>query len=435
MKAHRRHVRTGYVLILVLGFAALVTLLGAAYLESHSTAATQAGNLRAAAQAEYLAASGVAIAAHYLNIPPTAVAVGDYWRGVNGLSIDGTSDYCNVSVQISATEPELFSVTATGVVRDNSGAVVAQRTTRSDVLTPPPYSRVVSRAMVANASPTIPAPVRIYGHLHANGSIDSGAYCSGAVSATGTIKWTNSTPPASITPGAGSVSMPPYSTTMWNRYVVHGVPRAAASYSSTSLTPLAVGAAGGQTSFTIAYQSDGSVIVVDALGLLSGSISLGRNVTIAASAVGLPGLVRSGASLVSTNNPGGVLVKSGNLSAGGMFNYVGTLVVTGDLTISNDSIIGFYAMPGYPALVVSGRIRIGDRAIIVVRGPVQCNDRFENTRPNLTVYGAFLSYAGEGMKLDFASLGSADFNWDSRYSTIYDFTVFQPTTLLNWNES
>lgn len=432
---HRRSIRAGYVLILVLGFTALVTLLGAAYLESHSTAAAQAGNLRAAAQAEYLAASGVAIAAHYLNIPPTAVAVGDYWRGVNGLSIDGTSNYCDVSVQISATEPELFSVTATGVVRDNSGAVVAKRTIRSDVLTPPPYGRVVSRAVTSDVSPIIPSNVRINGHLHANGSIDSGAYCSGAVSATGTIKWTNATPPASITPGAGSVTLPPFSTSMWNRYVVHGVPRAAVNYSSASLTPLSVGAAGGQTSFTIAYQSDGAVVAVDALGILSIGISLGRNISVVTSPLSLTGTQRSGASLVSPNNPGGVLVKTGNLSVNGIFNYIGTVVVIGDLNISNDSVVGFYAMPGYPSLVVTGHIRMGDRTTFEARGPIQCSDRFESVRPNATIYGPCLHYAGECMKSDFVSSGSATINWDSRYATIYDFTIFEPTTLLNWNES
>jgi len=195
----RRKVRAaGFVLVLVIGFAAVVTVTGMAFLEANSTAMPQAANLRAMARATYLAESGVAMAAHYLRVPPSTVTAGNYWSGVSGFSVDGSvTDYCDISVTRSVTRPETYTVAATGVACDGDGAVRSRQTVTAEIVTPPPKGRSYAKSFVGQGNQNLPASAKFYGDLHVNGNINSSSYCIDRISATGTITWSDSNTPSS----------------------------------------------------------------------------------------------------------------------------------------------------------------------------------------------------------------------------------------------
>src|SRR5205814_34006 len=131
-RSARPFYRSGIVLVLVLVFAALIAIAGFSAMEANSTAYPEAMNLRAAARARNAAASGIAMASHYLHVPPTSVAVGNYWTGTTGISIDGSYDTCDITLARSGSVPQNYSVTATGYARDADGALRGQQTITSD---------------------------------------------------------------------------------------------------------------------------------------------------------------------------------------------------------------------------------------------------------------------------------------------------------------
>lgn len=81
-------------------------------------------------------------------------------------------------------------------------------------------------------------------------------------------------------------------------------------------------------------------------------------------------------------NPAGIRYCSGNLELPGDVNIIGTLVVTGDLTISgaNNSIT---ATKNYPALLVGGGVAMKDGSALAIRGLAQIAQQI-TADPNAT---------------------------------------------------
>lgn len=428
-------------MVLVVGFAALVTVAAAAYLALNSPAMPMAMNNRAAVRAQHMAGSGIAMATHFLAVPPTTVTVGNYWTGTSGAVIDASSDTVDVTVTRSNTAQENYGVTATGYARNADGSIRGKSIITTEIITPPPYTWTLTRTLTASGAITIPDKMTFSGSLHANGNLTCGSDVSGSLTSTGTVTYTGTGSPT-LTQNATAAVLPALNLTDWNRYVVHGVVRAATPYTQNDLTGANVAAAGGSTSMTVCINNDGSLTVVDTSG---SQRLLGSLVSSVTSATGLTGTLLSAPSVISNNNPGGVLVCSGNIDLpSGSTGLIGTLVVNGNLTVKSGATPTFCAMPGYPALVVSGKISIDNSSTTEIYGSVLCGDRFEGNKPKLLCKGPVLAYGtafasnfGNGLGVAEALLGiRTQFSWMSTFQNYYDFsnTSVRPMTLLSWNE-
>ena len=149
---HRPHSRRrGYILIVILGFAAVVTALGLSFLDSHSTVMPEAVNAYGAVRAQYVAESGVAIANHFLMYPPTTVTGCGYWTGANNIAVDASNDYTNVTVVQDAGNSDTFTVTAVGVALNPDASVRGKRTITAKVVRPAGRMAKIPYALLADA--------------------------------------------------------------------------------------------------------------------------------------------------------------------------------------------------------------------------------------------------------------------------------------------
>jgi len=434
--AHRRSA-PGYALVLVLMFAALVTIAGTGFLAFHSLEAPQAYNMRGAVRADYLAGSAVSIASHYLAIPPSTVTAGNYWTGASGLSIDGTTDTVDITVTRDLVRPTIYTVSSTGIVRDPDGTVRARKSVTADINTPPPKSWTLSRVFNSAGATTITNHTTLKGSLHANGNVTGqvGSSCQGVITATGSISWAGGGPPSSMQPNSTALALPTVNTSAWSRYVVHGVVYQPRTISSSSLGTLSVVTEGGTLSSLFVLLANGKIAVVDLLGsLLGGLLGLGADVQVVTSSSGLTGASLSASHFLKSTNPGGVLVSTGDLDLNSLA-LVGTLVVPGRLRVRSLQTVSITSMPNYPALVVTGDLEVEDWSNFTVNGPVLVGGRIRGQRPTINASGAWLS-TGAGFDSDFVSGGSAALVYTTDFADFYDFsaTVGHPMTLLRWTE-
>lgn len=389
VNAHRR--RRGYILIIVLGLTAIVTALGLAFLNSHSTVMPEAFNRYRTTRARYLAESGVDIATHFLIWPPTTVTPGDYWHGANGIAIDSSTDYADVHVQQDAVDTNQFKVTALGVAHDFNGTtVVGKHTVTAQVLRPFDGKWRIPYAYLTASPVIVPAAAQIKGDIHANNSLVGNGWCQGNVSATGTASWLGSGPPASVTSFAPMFTTPPADPALYSVYNIRGTEYTAYSFGDNHVD--------------------------------NNRVSILNNID-------------------TSNNPGRVIVaKPGNfkLHYDPANTLNGTLVVNGDLQIDQSNEHRIVAVQNYPALVVTGNIYFtkGD-ASLAVTGSVICNGSIlDNGQSNVS-----LSVLGSCTAGTF-NLGLTDgtyiFQWDDLRSVFWDFARSgdaYPVTLLKWKEN
>ncbi len=393
--------RRGYILIVILGFAAVVASLGLAFLDSHSTVMPEAVNRYGAIRAQYMAESGVALASHFLMYPPTTVTGCAYWQGASNIAVDASSDYTNVTVVQDASSADMFTITALGVALNPDGTVRGKRTVTAKVIRPAglrikmPYALFGNAAAMTSNTFVIPSSAQIYGNVHAQGgSIWSAGFCNGAVSATDSVCWSacgGTGPPASVTPSAASFSAPPLSPGTYQTYTLNGTTYTAATAATGDW---AVG--------------EGAVITT----ILDGSMA---------------------------TNPGRVIYRSGNLNLRNNFNVNCTLAVTGVLTI-NGSGIQVTAVQDFPALVLSGNLTFGsaNRSASFV-GPVYIGGYLMDANNS----GAALDFTGtciirRGFFLNKTD-GTYRFTWDCDRAIFWDFANVTlgeaPITILSWKEN
>ncbi|MFQ5429367.1 MAG: hypothetical protein ACE5E1_03565, partial [Phycisphaerae bacterium] len=229
--------RRGYVLLLVLGIAAIVTSLGIAFLEANSTVMPEAANQFYGIRAQYLAESGVDIGTHFLMYPPTTVAPDSFWPGAAGIAIDATSDFTDISVIQDALDPERFVVTAVGVAHDPAGAVRGKRTITADVIRPVNNKWQIPYGLLGGTM-IVPATVTVQGDIHANGMLTGLGSCQGNVSAVGVATWTGSGPPASVTSGATPFTPPAPNPLVYGSYTINGTTYTAYAYAQAMMTSL-----------------------------------------------------------------------------------------------------------------------------------------------------------------------------------------------------
>ena len=387
----RRHgtaLRRAYILIIVLGLTAVVATLGWAFLDANSTVAPEAVNWVGAIRAQYLAGSGVAIATHYLMYAPTTVACGGYWTGASNVAIDSTSDYVDIGVVQSTGDPWQFTITAKGVAHNPDGSIRGKHTVTAQALRSPDPKLHLCQALVCTEGMSIPSTVRVTGDLHVNnGWLYSTGWCNGNVSATSTVQWYGSGPPASITASAPTLAVPAGTLAKYKSYTLGSSNYSAYTYSKNNMT-------------------SGDATTVNALSW-------------------------------PTTNPGRIIYVNSDfeLKTGAVLN--GTLVIKGNLQI-NGTGIQVTAVQDYPAIVMTGYIWFTNNSdAATINGSVICPvGIYDNLRVvNLTVNGTCI------MGYGFNTIGTTDqirFNWDANRSTFWDFEngtgVRNPMTLLSWQD-
>lgn len=381
-----RRGRRGFILIIVLGLTVVVTALGMSFMESNSTAMPEAMNRSASVRARYLAESGIALGMHYLMYPPTTVATGEYWKGGTGIAIDLTNDYTDVLVSQDATDESVFTITATGIAKDPDGSVRGKKSSAAEVIVPDDGKWHISYGLLGTTM-DIPATVAVQGDIHANGNLNGLGYCVGNVSASGVATWPGTGPPASVTSGADLVARPPADPALYAAYNIRGDSYTAYAYSSKSIDS-------GQAS---------SLNAID----------------------------------MSATNPGRVIIaKQGNFELKQDGALTGTLIVEGDLKIRKNVVLT--ALPGYPALVVTGDILMADNDMVSgINGSVICGgaiDDGDKQNVSLKIMGACI--AGNGFNFARTN-GAYVLTWDQNMATFWDFqksSEQSPITILSWKE-
>lgn len=379
--------RRGYILIVVLGLTAVVTTLGWAFLDAHSTVMPEAVNRMGATRAMYLAESGVDLATHYLMYPPTTVSAGDYWHGATGIAIDATSDYTDVSIAQDAVDPNLFKISAVGVAHDPDGTVRGKHSISAQAIVPPDNKWHIPYALLGTSSLGFPVTGQAFGDIHAEGDLVGRGWCQGNVSATDSIWWLGTGPPASITEFADSFTAPSADPTLYAVYNANGTNHSAYNYS----------------------RNDMAKADADALNLVD----------------------------MSATNPGRIImVPSGVFLLKKDATLYGTLVVDGSLLIDNSG-IQLLAVKGYPALVVAGDITFArnDSSVTIV-GSVLCGGQIDDDKNSALIQVRGACIVGG----DFRSQQKDDtfrFIWDPMRSVFWNFEITerQPITLLSWEDN
>ena len=385
--------RGGYILVTVLALTALISALGLSFLESNSTVMPESVNNYRMMRAHYLAESGVSMGLHYLMYPPTTVPANSYYQGGNGIAIDASIDFTDISVQRSdvwsppGTDPNLYRITAVGVAHDPDGTVRAKRSITAEAIVAPPNKWQIPYAFTVKNDTVLPARTTFTGDVHGNGDLTGMGFCQRSVSAYGTAAWPGSGPPASVTSNAAPFRVPSANASNYSTYTIGGTSYSAYAYSGSDI-------------------DQAGAIALNAIDM-------------------------------SATNPGRVItVPDGVFTMKRDLQIVGTLVVSGDLKFHQGTMITPVA--DFPALIVSGNIvadRAGD-AEIICNGSVICGGAITDNgkdRVNVEITGACV--VGSGISLS-KSDGTYLFTWNSSRSEFWDFDggSRQPYTLLSWKE-
>jgi hypothetical protein len=334
-----RNKREGIALLAVLLVILAITLVSLSYISRSDGELAYGQNLKLHVQAASLAESGLEQAkALILNPQDTSVAMAAYWTGAAGQQLGEDGLYYDVSVQrhsTGSTQLCSFDVLSTGY-RLSNGQRVAESTLAAELRLDPCIC-----LWLGGASSTGPI-VRINGDVYCGGAFTCERTVNGDVYAAGAITGNSLGQKYPITTVA-PVAWPPVTHALLApTYYVNGASHAAA----------AIG-------------------VTPAMGY-----------TISPSA----------------GNPAGVAYYAGNLELSGFANITGTLVVSGDLTITGPGNT-ITATKNFPALVVGGRLIINDNSSLTVNGLAVISRavevRFHNL--HLTVNGGL--FAGESSTL------------------------------------
>lgn len=395
--------RRAYILVAVLALAALATALGVSFLEAHSTAMPEAMNYRAQVRAQYIADSGVAMAAHFLTYPPTTVPVGQYWTGQASVSLDGSPDLLDVAVTQSKTDPNRYEVVSSARARDPDGAVRAKRLITADVVAPVTDKWTFSQALVDRDVLNVISGVFITGSVHANGNLDvhAGSSISGGVTATGIIRkelvlniFTNMCLSAGFSCNTQAVKLPTGAAAKYRNYVVNGRYYSAHDYDQYNRTTLNKPNADALNAINMSATNPGRLI-----SYTKGALTLRAN--------------------------------SGYVQLSG-----GLIVSGGDLILGDSGVYEITAEAGYPALVLAGNLLAGSGNITLrVIGPVLIVgdlDLGNKTNVKVEMTGTLIK---TGAFANFRSDASFSITWTSARSWLWDLESGpKPFTILNWRE-
>jgi len=396
-RAHVRkasaHRRPGYVLIVVLGLSVVAFSTGVAFIESQGTVLPEAVNRMAAVRARYMAESGVELAMHYLMYPPTSVKAGDYWRGAVQQRVDSTEDFFTVIVQKDGSVEGQYVIRCKGVALYYDGEVRGAHSIRATVLVPPSDTIAINQAYLAGDRAIIDSGVILDGDLHVNEFLWAFGVCTGHVSATQAVVWSNPSPPASITENADPIDVPQPNISAYPSYVIRDNTCTALVYSSDTITPT--------------------------------------------NAVAINSLLDA-----QTNNPGRIIyVNTSRVRIYGGAKINGTIVVNGPVEFDGSGSTNIEAVANYPALVSTGTVSVkADSHYVGITGTVLCGDFDMESRADsrVALSGAIVTTNMPGIA-GVDGLGSYFYAiWNEDRAKYYDLTKTgerRPVTILSWEEN
>lgn len=390
--------RRAYILVVILGFAAIATSLGLAFLDANSTVMPEAVNYVGAMRAGYVAGSGVGTAAHFLMYPPTTVSYGQYLTSMNGVSPDGSTDYFDVSVLRSdawvppKSDLNLYRITAVGVATDGDGTPRAKKSITAEVIVPLTGKWNIPYANLSRGNLAIGSIQKVYGDAHANANLSGPGFCNGKLSACGTCLWSGTGPPTSMTSLAPSVTpIPAGNPALYSSYTIQGK-----TYT-------------GYTGFA--------------------------NLTITASDATSLNAIN-----MSATNPGRVIIlPAGTVRIRSGVNLTGTLVANGIVQFEDPSTINITAVQDFPAIVSSSDIQmLSDDCTVNITGPVILGGRinFNNKdRTSVNITGPLIVQQGvTGTK----STDSLICTYSATRAVFWDIEnapTPKPLTVLSWKEN
>ena len=311
--------RRGIALLLVMAVVGLAAVLGYAMLSAAALQRQLQQSTTRAAEAEYLAESGISLAMYYLKNPieaPGYLPGGEwYWPGTNGHEVgfaQGTSGTVNVKVTRHDTTGQTFTVSSTGRAGGSGAAIARSAHARLSVVTKPreQYAAIFDKDVILPSAALIgesTSDASRQGHVLSRRSIK--ILLGGLLYGNGYRGALVSSPAVPLLPGTWKPLPDPAPT-----------------------VPL-----------TLAELPDFSKYTRAGMGIQQATIK--SDITIAA-----------GTKLGPTDgNAGGVYIYEGNLTLKEGVEVQGTLIVKGNLIIKGAN-VRILPQAGLPALLVGGDI-------------------------------------------------------------------------------
>ncbi len=308
--------KSGFALLLVLVGLGVAVLLGLSYLSSAAVKADSSSNLLRCGRAKYLAESAVQHALYVFRADPISLD-GSESSPLGPYYVDDTDDsYTFYAVQ-DPTIPDRYVVTGRRTVGGITQSVSAV------VYCADPMIVVNHGLVVDHRTGWFPESVTVNGPVHSNAKLNNRAYINGDVSSSKTVNDPQDRITGTITENADRVPFPPLKFNKYqDDYYVNGA------------------------------ESTTTRIMTDVFG------------------AGDP--LADGGAVTSDNVAGVVMLDpSGNdvLTLTNDLNFLGTLVIKGDLVLDGSNIT-LTPVDGFPALIVSGQVYITNNADVQINGLV-----------------------------------------------------------------
>lgn len=378
----------GFALILVLMLLSVSVVLGITYLASASVKTVSSANMVQLARARYLAESAAEHGKYILQSAPDKLLATSSSSPMGPYYADDTTDSYTVYAVSDPKNLGQYTIVGTGYAGPPGKQVV--KSVSVEVARNGGKPLIANSCMLLNANVTIPASLTIRGDVSVNGKLTNSGTILG--NATYSVKYTD---------GGGTIS----GTTTKDTHLT--VPLVSQNdYKSYKL---------------FGKQYACNTLNVNSLGA-SGPLV--------------------GGNTINAGNPAGVLwVKppSGVLTLTAGFKFTGTLIVEGALQIDGAD-VQMAAAQGFPAMVVTDRIYITDRAVADISGLVQSTNGIVQSiwaTPNakITIHGAMASSV-RGFDANLWGTHVVEFNEER--AKLYDVKTGTDSTtnlqILNWND-
>jgi len=365
--------RRGVAMVMVIVLVAVATVLGMAYLQSSSVRRIGSSNLPAAAQAKYLAESGLQHAFHTCQTNVSAMVASSQAAPIGPFFPNATSANYTFYAEAVSGQIGTFLLHAEG----DSGTVKQKCSAMVRVAAAPEVTTPF--ALMVDAAGTTPSSLTIHGDIYVRETLWNYSTVDGDVLCADWVWDPLSRVDGQILKFVPLRTLPAVSAADYATYKLFGV-----SYDSTAL--------------------------IDVTGLTN-----------------TDPLANGGA--ITASNPGGVVKaippNGGFVQLTDDFNFTGTLIVHGDLRI-NGMGIQLTAVDGFPAIVCTGKIYVKSGADITIDGLVIASDGIlpedpadTGAAPVTKIKGGVLSST---VGYDSALRGAHELTYVPDRCRIYDFS-------------
>ena len=356
-------------MVLVLAVLSVAAILGMAYLQSATVRRLGSANLPAATRAKYLAESGLQHAMYTLRADIGSMVASSAAAPLGPFEADASGATYTFYAEAVGGEIGVYLLRAEGTV----GGVKQKCSVLVDVAPVP--EKTIVHALIVDTGLSTPSDLTIHGTVYSRTSLWNYSVVNGDVSSSGNV-WD---------------LLSRIVGTKQSFVALQEVPTvAAAEYAQYTL-------------FGVTYEWV-QVVNMDVLG---------------------PTHALADDAAITGTNPGGivkVVPPSGTLTLEDDLRFVGTLIVEGDVKIDGTK-IDLFAVDGFPALVVTGKVEVNGGAQATIKGVVAVDGGIRpvpEAGPSTTViHGAVVS---DTVGYDSQLSGTHTLQYNVTRATIYDFS-------------